>query len=329
MLMLINIDRVGVILNNGVVRTATVEELTERIWRNVGGGDGLMAAVSYTGPEQVLPAVFDVTSLAAATVGGATLAAAELLATRRAEAIRPVRVDRRASSAAFLSEVLFTPEGWQRPAVWDPIAGDYPARDGWIRLHTNYRSHRAAVEHVIGPVIDRDTAAGAVALWSADELQDAVVAAGGAAAAMHDRPEWLASRAGAATAGEPISRVAVRPGLTLPDLKSSAGIPAPLSGVRVLDLTRVIAGPVCTRFLAAYGADVLRIDPPGFEEVGALVPITSEGKHAAALDLTRSEDRAVFDALLVKLTCLYPGCGPAPWSTWVTAPSSSTPDTRT
>jgi hypothetical protein len=310
MLTLINIDLIVWILNTRLMHSRTVEDLTEQIWRAIGDDDGLMPPVTYTGPEQVLPAVFDVTGLAAATVGAATLAAAELLAARRAEAMRPVHVDRRASSAAFLSEVLFTPQGWQRPPVWDPIAGDYPGRDGWIKLHTNYRAHRTAVETVIGPVKDREAAAAAVASCSDHELQDAVVAAGGAAAAMNDRARWLGSPAGAATAGEAISRLVSRPGMAPPDLTSSPDIPAPLAGVRVLDLTRVIAGPVCTRFLAAYGADVLRVDPPGFEEVGALVPITSEGKHCTALDLTQSSDRAVFEALLGQAHVLVSGLRP-------------------
>lgn len=198
------------------------------------------------------------------------------------------------------------------PPVWDPIAGDYEARDGWIRLHTNYRAHRATVDRVLGPVADRDAVAAAVADWSAAELQDAVVAVGGCAAAMNDRDQWLASPAGAATADEPISRHDVQPGAAPPDLAALSEVAAPLSGVRVLDLTRVIAGPICTRFLAAYGADVLRVDPPGFEEVGALIPITSEGKHCTALDLTRPADRAIFETLLGQAHVLVTGCGLAP-----------------
>ena len=70
----------------------------------------------------------------------------------------------------------------------------------------------------------------------------------------------------------------------------AAGGPLPYSGVRVLDLTRVIAGPIGTRFLAAYGADVLRIDPPGFAEVPALLPETTAGKRTAALDLRAADE---------------------------------------
>jgi crotonobetainyl-CoA:carnitine CoA-transferase CaiB-like acyl-CoA transferase len=91
----------------------------------------------------------------------------------------------------------------------------------------------------------------------------------------------------------------------LPQLPHAAA--GPLAGVRVLDLTRVIAGPVGTRFLAAYGADVVRIDPPGFAEVGALLPETTLGKRCAALDLREPADRQVFERLVAGADVLVGG----------------------
>ncbi len=148
-----------------------------------------------------------------------------------------------------------------------------------------------------------------VASRTADELETAVVAAGGCAAAMHTSDEWRATAAGAAIAGAPILDVRFEEpdgGRPLAPLRGSTP-DQPLAGVRVLDLTRVIAGPVCTRFLAAHGADVLRIDPPDFEEVGALVPITTAGKRCAALDLRSPDGAARFAALLAEADVLV--CG--------------------
>ena len=285
-------------------------DLIARIWSAIGVEVALADRVQISGPAQLLPSVFDVTGLATGAVGVASLSAAQLLAARSGGALRKVGVDRRGASAAFLSELLFTPFGWERPPIWDPIAGDYQAADGWIKLHTNYSYHRAAVEKVIGPVTDRESAAAVVKGWSAEVLQDAIVENGGCAAAMHDRESWLSSAAGAATAGEPIARIEYRSGSSAPQLALRDGADGPLSGVRVLDLTRVIAGPVCTRFLAAYGADVLRIDPRGFEEVGALVPETSAGKHCAMLDLNASADHAIFEELVGQAHVLVTGLRP-------------------
>ena len=151
----------------------------------------------------------------------------------------------------------------------------------------------------------------AVAEWKAEDLETAVVEAGGCAAVMRTREDWLASPGGRGHGGRaaggrrrpPAGRTA-RP---CPTAAAAAGGPLPYAGVRVLDLTRVIAGPVGTRFLAAYGADVLRIDPPGFAEVPALLPETTAGKRTAALDLTAAADRAAFESLVAAADVLVSG----------------------
>jgi hypothetical protein len=350
-------------------QTLELHDIAARVWGEVGGAAGLTGALTTTGPRAVLPSVFDVTGLATGSVAAATLAAAEFLAARADGPPLPVTVDSRQACAAFAAEGLFTPIGWERPAIWDPIAGNYQATDGWIRLHTNYAYHRAAVERLLGAA-DRDSVAAAVARWKAEELETAVVEAGGCAAAMRTRDQWLATPAGAATAGAPLADVTERrlsadptrlgggPGSVGSGTGGSgtggsgtggsgtggsgtggsgtggsgtggsgtggsgsvgsgsvgsgmggsgSGGSLPYAGVRVLDLTRVIAGPVATRFLAGYGADVLRIDPPGFAEVPALLPETTAGKRTAALDLTAAADRAVFESLVGAADVLVTG----------------------
>jgi hypothetical protein len=268
--------------------------LLARIWSDLGGPPGVTGAVTFSGTPRALPSVYDVGALATATVAAATASVAALHAVRQGEAVRPVQVDRGHAAVAFRSERYLSAEGWKLPDIWDPIAGDYLARDGWIRLHTNYRHHRDAVLRALGVAESRAAVAAAVASSGAEELEAAVVAEGGCAARMLTVAEWAAHPQGLAIACEPLFATTTWPGAKL----TVGEAERPLDGIRVLDLTRVLAGPVCTRVLAAYGAEVLRVDPTGFEEVPALLPDMTAGKRRAFLDLQQPRDRVTLERLI-------------------------------
>lgn len=231
-----------------------------------------------------MPSAFAVSDLAAASVGGAGAALAGLLQT--VGVAPPVAVDRRLAAIWFGGSLR--PQGWTPPPPWDPIAGDYAAADGWIRLHTNAPHHRDAALTVLGVSAFRDVVAEAVARWSASALEDAIVEAGGCAAAMRTAEDWVASEPGAAVGAEPLIAWD-RIGGGAAGFDPSPGR-KPLEGLRVLDMTRVLAGPVATRLLALMGADVLRIDPPEWDEPG-VVPEVMAGKHAARVDGRTREGR--------------------------------------
>lgn len=174
------------------------------------------------------------------------------------------------------------PVGWIAPSPWDPIAGDYRTADGWIRLHTNAPAHRDAALRVIGVDAEPDTVARAVGIWQADQLEAEIVAEGGCAATMRTPEQWRRHPQGQSVAAEPL---AARETTDAFDGESTwkPTLERPLAGLRVLDLTRVLAGPVATRLLAGLGADVLRIDPTGWDEP-ALAHEVTVGKRTARLD---------------------------------------------
>lgn len=272
-------------------------------WRAVGGDKAWLDRVEIAGQGD-LPSAFAVTDLAAASVGAAALAVAERAASATSQPPHVV-VDRRLASLWF--GFSLKPEGWALPPVWDPIAGDYLAADGWIRLHTNAARHREAALAALGCGGERDAVAAAVRGAHADELEAAIVARGGCAAAMRSLAAWANHPQGRAVAAEP---------LVLLDKRKATGAadgpidPArPLAGVRVLDLARILAGPVATRFLAAYGADVLRLDPPDWDEP-SVAPEVTLGKRCARLDLKDAGGRARFFALLAKADVIVHGYRP-------------------
>ncbi|KST58808.1 acyl-CoA transferase [Methylobacterium sp. GXS13] len=253
--------------------------------------------ISGTG---TLPSAFRVTELAAASIAAAGLALAEV-----AGLDGPVAVDRRLASFWFATSLR--PENWRVPAPWDPVAGDYRTRDGWIRLHTNAPHHRAAAERVLGAQADRAGMARAVAGWDKTALEAAILDAGGCAAEMRGLADWTGHPQGRAVAAEPL--VAFTPAAERTASRWHPRAGRPLAGLRVLDLTRVLAGPVATRFLAGFGADVLRIDAPDWDEP-AIVPETTLGKTCSRLDLRRAADRATFAALLAGADVLVHGYRP-------------------
>ena len=275
--------------------------LAERLWTALGGQ---AERLSHLAPrsEGSLPSAFFVTELAAASIASAGLALGEWLEPEGGTATSMV-VDRRLASFWFSSSLR--PQGWTVPDLWDAIAGNYRTRDGWIRLHTNAPHHRAAALRVLGVENQRDQVASAVAGWAAGELELAIVREGGCAAEMRSWDAWKQHPQGIAVAREPLVLRDIQL-VSGPSLDIEIDRERPLAGLRVLDLTRVLAGPVATRFLAGFGAEVLRIDPPDWDEPG-VVPEVTLGKHCARLDLRQPAGRERFQALLASADVLVHG----------------------
>ncbi|MER7959302.1 CoA transferase [Streptomyces sp. NPDC096030] len=276
----------------------TVRTGTELLWSALGGDPALVDRVAFTGPSGLLPARLPVMDLARATVAVAGLAAVE-----RGGLPGAVRVDDGAVATAFVSERHLRVDG-RAPVNFAPLSRFWKASDGWVRTHANYPHHRAALLSALGVREESAQAvAAAIAERRAVEVETAAYAAGGLAVALRTPEEWAAHEQG--------REVAARPLLTRERLDDTAPAggrrPGPL---RVLDLTRVLAGPVATRTLALLGADVLRIDPPRSPELPDQHADTNIGKRTAALDLDRPADRRALDALLDEADVLVTGYRP-------------------
>lgn len=179
------------------------------------------------------------------------------------------------------------------PQPWAELSGFVEARDGWVRLHANYPHHAAVLRTVLG-VEDRPGLEREIGRRDAADVEDRVSAAGGIAVAVRTPEQWREHPHAIATASDPWSQVQDRGKRPMPGSGARQGEqpqtgPAPLAGVKVLDLTRVIAGPTCTQVLACLGADVLRIDPPHRPELLDQHLSTGMGKRSAVADLRRQE----------------------------------------
>ncbi|MEU9733622.1 CoA transferase [Streptomyces sp. NPDC048002] len=288
----------------------------EYAWAAVGGDPGLPSRVTAVAREGALPSRLPVRELARACVGACALAAAELGARRAGLAEVPgVRVDDGAVATAFVSERHLLIDG-RAPVAFAPLSRFWRTADGWIRTHANYPHHRERLLTVLGPP---ETLEAVLAERSAAEVEEAVCAAGGLAFAVRRAEEWARHPQAAAVAGRPLverERLDSAPARALPP----AAAALPLDGVRVLDLTRVIAGPVATRTLALLGADVLRVDPPRHPELPDQHADTGFGKRSAVLGL--DTDRRAFEELLARADVVVTGYRPGALDRFGLAPAA-------
>jgi crotonobetainyl-CoA:carnitine CoA-transferase CaiB-like acyl-CoA transferase len=279
---------------------------TTRLWTALGGDPHRAADVEVRARARYLPSAFDVDGIAVGAVSCALLAAAEL-AEAHGRPRPALELDAAHVACAFASERHLRRAGAPVGSPFAALSRFAPTRDGWIRLHANYDHHRRALLAALA--VGEDDALAAVAERGAEELETAIVAAGGAAAAVRTPQAWAAHPQGRAVAGTAlVERRSVSAGAVRPSEPPATGRPA--QGVRVLDLTRVIAGPVATRFLAALGADVLRLDPPHLPEIEAGILDTCPGKRLAAIDLRRTAGQETLHRLLADADVLVQGYRP-------------------
>lgn len=255
-----------------------------------------LAQARLTGADPVYPSSFPVATAAQATIAAAALAACEL-GHARGTPRQSVTVD--AAHAAAECLAWFSIDG-RVPDLWDRFSGLYRARDGWVRIHANFAHHREGALRLLGldpATADRTAAEEAMQGWDAVAFESAAAEAGLVATALRSFAQWDASEPGRAIAAQPLftlRRIGDAPPRGLPPLGPHH---RPLEGVRVLDLTRILAGPVGGRALAAYGADVMLVNGPHLPNIEAIAD-TSRGKRSALIDLRDPHGRAELDALL-------------------------------
>ena len=285
---------------------AAANEALRTILPIAGWSDGQIADVVFTGgADPVLPTPFRIGAAGAATLAATGLAATELWQARTGRRQR-VTVD--LPTAALRSGHYIRLAGAGVSPVRNDIMGFYPSRDGrWSYLHCNFPNHRAAALGVLGVAENRDAVARAVATWNAADLEEAIIAANGAGGMARTQAEWARHPQGAAVAALPLMEI-MRIGDSAPE-----PLPAgdrPLSSIRVLDLTRVLAGPTCARTLAEHGADVLRITGAHLPSLGYQELDTGHGKLSAELDLRAQGDADILRGLVRKADVFSQGYRP-------------------
>lgn len=246
-----------------------------------------------------LPSRLQVNELACGAVAAAALSAAQW---RQAQT---VKVEPAQVSVAFRNDQLQTIDG-ERAAVFKDHSGFFQTKDGWVRLHGNYPHHRQRLLEALGlpDKCPREQLADTLRQWRAIDVEDTVTAAQGIAVKVRNARQWQRSSQAKAAASVPL--------LSIDNIAAVAPIPpnAPHGRPRILDLTRVIAGPVATRTLAYLGCDVLRIDNPSMPELPVQHVDTGADKRSALLDLRDPGALHILHELLASADVLVTGYRP-------------------
>ncbi len=283
-------------------------EILSDVWTSAGGAPSALDALALTGDEPQLPSSFRVAAAAQVSVAATGLAAAEIWKMRSGQA-QQIAVDMRHAVVECRSERYLRVDGKPPPPAWDAIAGIYKTRDnGFVRLHTNFPHHREAVCKVLNCTPERDAVQAALMQWDGEAFETAAYAAGGVVAFMRSHDQWSATPHASALAGLPlISMTKIGEAAPKPWPKGDR----PLAGIRVLDLSRVIAGPVAGRTLAAHGADVLLISGPELPAIPWLTIDTGRGKLTSFVGLKTGQGRDTLRDLLAEADIFSQGYRPS------------------
>ena len=283
------------------------KQILSRLWALAGGEPAALDAVTLTGEEPQLPSSFRVAAAAQTSIAAAALAAAQLRKLRSGQG-QDIAVDMRHAVVECRSERYLRLDDTPPPPAWDAIAGVYKTRgQRFVRLHTNFPHHRDAVCSVLKCKAERDEVQAALMAWDAEAFETAAYEAGGVVSMMRSYDEWSATPQARALAALPV--------ITFEKIGEAAPKPwpagdRPLAGLRVLDLSRVIAGPVAGRTLAAHGADVMLVSSPELPAIPWLTIDTGRGKLSTFLDLKREEGRNQMKALLAEADIFSQGYRP-------------------
>src|SRR5438128_1670845 len=260
-----------------------------------GWGEDRARAVEITrDTDPILPTPFRIGETSAAALAAVGLAVSDLWELRTGRR-QEVAVDTRQATASLRSGHYMKMDGAPVSTERNTVMGVYPAKNGrWSYLHCNFPNHRAAALSVLGVPEDKEAVHLAVAKWDALELEEAIIAAKGAGGMVRTMAEWAKHPQAQALATLPlfeIVKIGDAPPEKLPDGDR------PLSGIRVLDLTRVLAGPSSARTLAEHGADVLKITAAHLPNLGYQEFDTGHGKLSAQLDLRDPQQLATLKDL--------------------------------
>ena len=258
------------------------------IWKGLGLPSEALEQLLLPGEGLGLPSSFKIAHLAQASIGLSALLAAQIHAHRNSQSTPQVTVPLEHAAIEFKSEHLYTLDGKIASLPGGTIGGLHKSSDGYVRVHDSFPNHRDGAKELLGCTVDADKAqvASAIAAWRSVDLESAAFDSKLVVSALRSYSEWDVLPQARAIADFPILLRRLNDGPAgLPKGMQSPNADKPLRGLRVLELSRVIAAPLSGKTLAAHGADVLWVKSPNLPDLPGVDRDLGRGKRTIHVDL--------------------------------------------
>ena len=286
----------------------TLKALTD-LWNDLALPTSILNQIELTGPLQPLPSSFQIGSAAQSSIAAAATASV-LIYKARSGIAQSVNIDSLKSALECMAR--FRIDG-VTPDQWAPLSGLYKTADGYVRVHANFDHHRDAalvsLNLPVGEKTTREQVNKRVLQVNSAELDAAISQAGGASAILRSFEQWDKHPQAQALKSLPLIEITKVGEADPVPLSPIDRFTPPLHGTRIVDMTRILAGPICGRTLAAYGADVMLINSPKLPNIDSIMD-TSRGKLSALIDLHSTAGTADIHNVLAAARVLVQGYRP-------------------
>ena len=278
-------------------RKYTARDIVHEIWGSLGLPKESLASLSLPGGDKpdspALPSSFKIGHISQSTIALSALAAAQVHAIRNNCSIPRVQVPLKHSVVEFKSERLYRLDAKPTPSPWGAIGGLHKTSDGHVRIHDSFPNHANGALDLLGlPThASRDKVVDKVAQWTSIDLETVgVLEQKLAIYALRTYQQWDVLPQSKAIDNIPVSIEKVGPGPTELPSRLLPGNDRCLRGLRVLELSRVIAAPLAGKTLAAHGADVLWVTSPNLPDLPTMDRDFGRGKRTIQLDINDTND---------------------------------------
>ncbi|PCD34697.1 hypothetical protein AU210_007294 [Fusarium oxysporum f. sp. radicis-cucumerinum] len=289
-------------------------DVVNEIWNGLSLPPNALKSLKLPGDDgkPALPSSYKIGTLAQGTIALSGLLAALIHSLRNQGPVPKVTVPQKHSVIEFKSERLYILDGEPAPSPWGPIGGLHKTSDGHVRIHDSFPNHRYGALELLGlPVTaSRIDVTKKTQDWASIDLESVGLEHRLAIYALRSYRQWDMLPQSKAIDDFPISltRIASGPAGLSPHL--TPGNDKCLRGLRVVEMSRVIAAPLAGKTLAAHGADVIWITCPGLPDLPTMDRDLGRGKRTVHIDVNNVEDRQKLRELIKSCDVFIQGFRP-------------------